>query len=113
MRSDEEVAVFTLCRTVLHSRCMTLEETRRRNDTLRTEFKGGRVLMSTTLRALPARLRGQALWHMSQYQAFDIDSDHGEGLFIHGGIVFHWHIDTFAGGLAITLSTYEENEYGP
>lgn len=91
---------------------MTLEETRRRNDTLRTEFKGGRVLMSTTLRTLPARLRGQALWHMSRYQAFDIDSDHGEGLFIHAGIVFAWQIGEFAGQLSLTLSTYEESGYG-
>lgn len=87
---------------------MTLEELRTKNDLLRTQFKGGRVLMSSRVRELPAQLRGQALYHMSMYQAFDDDSDHGAGLFIHGGIVFQWWADSFAGEHCITLGLADE-----
>ena len=87
---------------------MNLEALRSRNDTLRTEFKGGRVLMTEGVRELPPRLRGQALYHMSRYQAFDDDSDHGEGLFIYAGIVFAWHIGEFANQLSLTLGLSDE-----
>jgi hypothetical protein len=91
-----------------YNRRMTLEEERRRNDTLRTEFKGGRVLMSTTLRTLPAQLRGQAIYQMTQYKAFHHDSDHGEGVFIWEGIIFRWFIEEFACQRTITLSLGNE-----
>ena len=64
--------------------------------------------MSEGVGALPARLRGQALYHMSKYQAFDEDSDHSEGLFIHAGIVFAWRIGEFAGHLSVTLGLGDE-----
>lgn len=91
---------------------VTFEEVRARNDTLRTAFKGGRVLMSEGVRALPAQLRGQALYHMSRYQAFHDDSDHSEGVFIWEGIVFHWVIGEFAGQRSITLGTQEDSGHG-
>lgn len=87
---------------------MTFEEVRARNDALRTQFKGGRVLMTLAVWSLPAQLRGQALYHMSMYQAFDDDSDHSEGLFIHDGIVFGWRVGGFAGELSLTLGLGDE-----
>lgn len=86
---------------------MTLEQVRERNDNLRTQFKGGRVLMTLSVWSLPASLRGQALYHMSRYQAFHDDSDHGEGVFIWECVVFHWFIGEFAGELTLTLSISE------
>jgi hypothetical protein len=83
---------------------MTLEKTRARNDALRTTFHGGRVLMTLAVWSLPAQLRGQALYHMSQYQCFHHDSDHSEGVFMWEGYVFHWFVAAFAGDLSITLS---------
>lgn len=88
---------------------MSLEQIRKYNDLLRTQFKGGQVLMTEGVRALPQQLRGQALYLMGQYNAFDQDSDHSEGLFFCQSFAFHFHIGEFAGGLAITLSTYEES----
>jgi hypothetical protein len=34
---------------------------------------------------------------MTMYQAFDEESDHGEGVFIFAGWTFVWQIDEFAG----------------
>lgn len=87
---------------------MNLEQLRARNDALRQTFKGGRILMTLSVWSLPAQLRGQALWHMSRYQAFHQDSDHGDGLFIHCGVVFRWYIGQFAGGLCLTLELGDE-----
>src|SRR3569623_690063 len=85
---------------------MTLEEVRARNDELR-QFRGGRVLMTLNVWSLPARLRGQALWHMSRYDTFSEDCDHSEGVFFHEGHAFHWHVSEFAGDLFVTLDTVQ------
>jgi hypothetical protein len=74
------------------------------NDLLRTQFVGGKVLMSRSVYELPAFLRGRALYRMTIYDTFDDDSDHSEGVFVFAGYVFHWQIATFAGERSITLS---------
>lgn len=84
---------------------MTFEEVRNRNDSLRTTFRGGRVLMTLKVWSLPALLRGQALYAMAQYNTFHEDSDHSEGVFIWDGHIFHWFVGEFAGELTITLDT--------
>jgi hypothetical protein len=84
---------------------MTFEEVRARNDKLRTTFTGGRIIMTLDVWSLPAQLRGQAIYHMAQYNSFHSDSDHSEGVFIWQGVVFHWYVGEFAGDLTITLAT--------
>jgi hypothetical protein len=54
---------------------MTFEEVRARSDMLRTAFRGGRIIVTLKVWSLPAQLRGQAIYHMSRYQAFAEDSD--------------------------------------
>lgn len=82
---------------------MTFEEVRARNDILRTKFRGGRVIMTLEVWSLPALVRGQALFAMTQYNTFHEDSDHSEGVFIWDRIVFHWFVAEFAGELTLTL----------
>jgi hypothetical protein len=58
---------------------MTLEETQRRNDELRTMFKGGRVLMTSTVyEQLPAEIRGRMLYRLTLFNHFHPESDHSE-----------------------------------
>ena len=87
---------------------MTLEEVRARNDALRTTFKGGRIIMTLAVWSLPAQLRGQALYHMSQYNAFHEDSDHSEGVFVWDEYIFYWFVGEFAEELSLTLSLAEQ-----
>jgi hypothetical protein len=82
---------------------MDQETAIRVNDLLRTEFIGGIVLMSPSVYALPAQMRGRALYRMSQAAHFTMD-DHSEGVFAYADILFHWYIGTFAGERCITLS---------
>lgn len=86
---------------------MTLEELRVRNDELRTQFKGGAVLMTPAVYDLPAFLRGRALYRMSQCEK-SIDDNRSEGVFVFAGFLFHWRIALFAGELSITLSLGSE-----
>jgi hypothetical protein len=74
------------------------------NDLLRTQFKGGKVLMTRNVYELPAMLRGRALVRMTLYETFDEESDHSEGVFVFAGYVFHFFIEDFAGERSITLS---------
>ena len=60
--------------------------------------------MTLDVWSLPQQLRGQALYHMSQYQAFHQDSDHSEGVFVWEGIAFHWFVGEFAGELTLILA---------
>lgn len=73
------------------------------NDLLRTQFKGGVVLMTPAVWELPAELRGRALVRMTMYQKFSTDSDHSEGVFVFAGLSFVWRIETFAGERSISL----------
>ena len=63
------------------------------NDQFRTTFKGGRVQMTPSVYDLDARLRGRAVYAMSQYKKFDDDSEHDRGVFIFAGYSFEWHIE--------------------
>ena len=78
------------------------------NDELRTQFKGGVVLMTPAVWDLEPRLRGRALYRMTMYQAFDKDSDHSEGVFIFAGYTFIWRVEEFAGERSITLMTKDD-----
>jgi hypothetical protein len=73
------------------------------NDELRTQFKGGIVLMTPAVWDLEPRLRARALYRMTLYQAFDDESDHSEGVFIFAGYTFVWRIEEFAGERSLTL----------
>ena len=64
--------------------------------------------MTLAVWSLPAVIRGQALWHMSRYSTFHHDSDHGEGVFVWEGIVFHWFVGEFADQLSLTLGLSDE-----
>jgi hypothetical protein len=81
---------------------MTLEEKIARNDTLRTQLKGGVVLMTPGVWDIPAWFRGRAIYRMTQAQKYTND-DHSEGVFVFGGYCFYWTIGEFAGELSITL----------
>ena len=63
------------------------------NDQLRTTFKGGRVLMTTGVYELDARLRGRAIYVMSKYNKFPDDSERDWGVFIFAGFSFVWRIE--------------------
>jgi hypothetical protein len=82
---------------------MTRKQTIAANDELRTQFKGGVVLMTPSVWQLPAELRGRALYRMTLYNKFSPDSDHSEGVFVFAGYSFVWRIATFAGERSITL----------
>jgi hypothetical protein len=71
---------------------MTLEATRAANDLLRSEFKGGRVLISPAVRELEPHMRGRMLHRLTLYSRFDEGSDHSEGVFIFAGYSFFFEI---------------------
>lgn len=84
---------------------MSLEDVRERNDALR-RFKR-RAIMTLNVWSLPSQLRGQALYHMAQYNTFSEDSDHSEGVFFFEGFAWHWYIGEFAGDLHVTLDAVQ------
>ena len=63
------------------------------NDELRTTFKGGCVQMTPSVYDLEPRLRGRALFALSKYRKFDLESEHDWGTFIFGGYAFEWRIE--------------------
>jgi hypothetical protein len=77
------------------------------NDLLRTEGKGGKVLMTSAVWNLDPQLRGRALYRMALAQKFTQD-DHSEGVFLFAGYVFVWTIGMFAGERSITLGIGED-----
>ena len=77
------------------------------NDLLRTQFKGGKVLMTWAVWHLDAQLRGRALYRMSLATKFTQD-DHSEGVFLFAGFMFVWQIGVFAGERSITLGIGED-----
>jgi hypothetical protein len=79
-----------------------------RNDTLRTTFAGGLILMTPSVWELPAQLRGRALYRMTVFQKIFEESDHSEGVFIFAGYSFVWRIEEFAGELSLTLMLAED-----
>lgn len=78
---------------------MTLIE---QNDLLRTEFKGGVVLISPTVAEFPPWFRGRALFRMTLAKKFTRD-DHSEGVFVWAGYTWYWKIEMFAGQRSINL----------
>lgn len=86
---------------------MTREETIKANDELRSQFKGGRVLMTPAVRdRCDPQLRGRMLWRLSLYNRFDDESDHSEGVFIFGGFSFYFHIEPPTDTAPRTLTVY-------
>ena len=49
--------------------------------------------MTPSVYDLDARLRGRAVYAMSQYKKFDDDSEHDRGVFIFAGYSFEWHME--------------------
>jgi hypothetical protein len=63
------------------------------NDHLRATFKRGQVQMTPGVYELDERLRGRALYLMSQYKKFDDAGEHDCGVFIFAGYAFEWRIE--------------------
>ena len=70
-----------------------------RNDTFRTTFQGGRVVITAGVDALPEAVRGEALKRVRTFADFGPDNDpHGEhdfGAFECGGQRFFFKIDYY------------------
>lgn len=86
---------------------MTLEDKIAGNDALRKTFKGGRVLMSPSVYALPAWFRGRAFFRLT-LDKLTMNDDHSEGEFVFGGYVFYFIIGDFAGERSIQLYMAED-----
>ena len=69
------------------------------NDSLRTTFMGGRVLMTAGVQALPDEVRSKALSAVREFRGFNEGNDpHGEhdfGAFELSGQRFFWKIDYY------------------
>lgn len=78
---------------------MNKERIRQLNDTLRTTFNGGRVLMTVAVNALPYDVKALALHRIRSFSDFSADNDpHGEhdfGSFELAGETFFWKIDYY------------------
>jgi len=71
------------------------------NDSFRTTFIGGRVLMTASVQALPEQIRSKALSAVREFKDFTEDNDpHGEhdfGALDLDGQKFFWKIDYYDG----------------
>ena len=69
------------------------------NDAFRETFRGGEVLLTASVAALPSMVKAQALLQVSSFNSFTRDNDpHGEhdfGSFEQGGQKFFWKIDYY------------------
>ena len=69
------------------------------NDSFRTTFIGGRVLMTASVQCLPEYIRSKALSAVREFKDFNEDNDpHGEhdfGAFEVDGQKFFWKIDYY------------------
>lgn len=83
---------------------MTREEEIASNDLLRTQLKGGKILMTPAVWELDSQLRGRALYRLSLYQSFSDDSLHDRGTFIFAGYSFVFFISEFDGERSLSLS---------
>jgi hypothetical protein len=77
----------------------TLERIRQLNDEFRRTFRGGRVMMTASVDALPDMVKAGALLQVTAFEAFTEDNDpHGEhdfGSFELAGRTFFWKIDYY------------------
>lgn len=69
------------------------------NDAFRTTFRGGRVVMTSGVNALPDRLKQAAVLYVSAFNKFDADNDpwheHDFGSFEAGGEKLMWKISYY------------------
>ena len=79
---------------------MSTERIRELNDNFRLTLKGGKVVITAGVQALPIDLAASALRRMQAFLNFTPDNDpHGEhdfGSFEEGGYKFFWKIDYYA-----------------
>jgi hypothetical protein len=78
---------------------MNTERIRELNDTFRRNFRGGKVVMTSSVDALPDMVKCGALHEVATYDQFDEDNDpHGEhdfGSFELCNRRFFWKIDYY------------------
>ena len=78
---------------------MSAESIRELNDNFRLTLRGGRVMMTAGVEALPLDLAASALQRTRAFRDFGEDNDpHGEhdfGSFEEGGYKFFWKIDYY------------------
>src|SRR5437016_4717460 len=83
-------------RSVLMARSKT-EVVRDLNDTFRSTFEGGRVVMTAGVDALPSDVKAMAIRRVATYAEFapenDPHSEHDFGNFEFAGQKFFWKID--------------------
>ena len=79
---------------------MSAERIAELNDNFRLTLRGGKVMMTAGVQALPVDLAASALQRMRAFLDFTPDNDpHGEhdfGSFEEGGYQFFWKIDYYA-----------------
>jgi hypothetical protein len=68
-----------------------------RNDDLRKNFRGGRIEVCHGPYDIDDRTMGRMLCAVAQYEKFDPESLHDEGLFIFAGFTVAWHIEVIDG----------------
>lgn len=75
------------------------ERIRTLNDSFRSTFVGGRVMMTAAVAALPSEVKAQALLAVQTFNSFDKCNDpHGEhdfGAFELAGVAFFWKLDYY------------------
>src|SRR5260370_14377111 len=78
---------------------MSAERIRELNDAFRRTFKGGRVMMTAGVDALPPDVKAMAIRRVATFSEFTEDNDpHGEhdfGSFEIAGRKFFWKIDAY------------------
>ena len=78
---------------------MTATTIRDLNDAFRTTFRGGKVVMTASVAALPEMVRANALIEVTRFDRFTADNDpHGEhdfGSFDMVGRKFFWKVDCY------------------
>lgn len=78
---------------------MSKDAIRALNDAFRTTFHGGKIVVTDSVAALPAEIRGKALVKVADFDAFTLDNDpHGEhdfGSFQLYGWTFFFKIDCY------------------
>ncbi|MEK7994738.1 MAG: hypothetical protein AAB403_13120 [Planctomycetota bacterium] len=87
---------------------MTREQLIARNDTLRTQFRGGKILMDTSVWHVSSQVRARAAYRMTRHFDFPKESNHDYGEFVFAGYSWRWQIESFAGELFLTLSIEED-----
>src|SRR5215211_4865405 len=78
---------------------MSRERVRELNDAFRKTFKGGRVMLTAGVEALPSDVRAMAIRKVATFDTFTKDNDpygeHDFGNFELSGYRFFWKIDLY------------------